>query len=147
MPHLWFFAALAAAALWGFSYAATGRILESGVPISIWLLSYAGAASVIYLFVAMREGAFKNARGIFSGNANLCLLVGSSVLAAVLANFLIAYSISQKNATIASLIEISYPFFTLFFAWLMFREVHLTMSTAAGAALVFAGIALIYLKG
>jgi hypothetical protein len=29
----------------------------------------------------------------------------------------------------------------------MFREVHLTMATAAGSALVFAGIALIYLKG
>src|SRR5438309_883563 len=124
MPHLWFFAALAAAALWGFSYAATGRILETGFPISLWLLCYAGTAFFTYLTVAVKNGALKKVPGLANGET-LWLLIVTSVLAGVAANFLITYSISQKNATIASLIEISYPFFTLFFAWLMFRELHL----------------------
>jgi drug/metabolite transporter (DMT)-like permease len=147
MLHAWFFAALIAAALWGFSYAATGRILESGMPISLWLLIYSAVATVVYFGLVLYDGALGTMKVAFTGNRTVWALIIGSVVAAVVANFLITYSISQKNATIASLIEISYPFFTLFFAWLMFREVHLTMATAAGSALVFAGITLIYLKG
>ncbi len=147
MPHLWFFAALLAAALWGYSYATTGRILESGMPISLWLLAYTGTASVIYLFMSLHDGAFGSIRTVMRGGNGVWFWVITSVFAAVVANFLITYSISQKNATIASLIEISYPFFTLLFAWLLFREVHLTWATASGAVLVLAGIGLIYLKG
>jgi len=147
MPHLWFFAALAAAALWGYSYATTGRILESGMPISLWLLAYTGTASIIYLFMSLHDGAFGSIRTVMRAGNGVWFWVITSVFAAVVANFLITYSISQKNATIASLIEISYPFFTLLFAWLLFREVHLTWATMSGAVLVLAGIGLIYLKG
>jgi len=48
-----------------------------------------------------------------------------------------------RNATLASLIEISYPAFVAIFAWLLFREWQLNAGVLAGAALVFAGTALI----
>ena len=147
MPHLWFFAALIAAALWGFSYATTGRILEHHVPVSFLLLTYAGTALPLYIFLVCQKGAFWQAVQNIGTQKGLWTLMILSNLAAVLASLCITYSIAQKNATIASLIEISYPFFTLFFAWLLFREIHLTLATAAGAVLVFAGITVIYVKG
>ncbi len=36
--------------------------------------------------------------------------------------------------------------FVVFFAWLLFRQVHLNASVLVGAALVFAGVALIILN-
>jgi drug/metabolite transporter (DMT)-like permease len=103
MPHAWFFAALIAAALWGFSYAATGKILESGMPISMWLLAYSAVATVVYFCMVLYDGALGTMRHTFEGNKIIWALIIASVVAAVIANFLITYSISQKNATIASL--------------------------------------------
>ncbi|MGA2053413.1 MAG: EamA family transporter, partial [Opitutales bacterium] len=53
-------------------------------------------------------------------------------------------AIQHKNATLASLIEISYPFFVALFAWLLFRDVQLSWATALGGLLILAGIAIIY---
>ncbi len=64
-----------------------------------------------------------------------------------LGSFFILYSISLKNATMANIIEISYPVFTFFFAWLLFRDVQLNTAAALGGLLIFSGIAVIYLKG
>ena len=55
-------------------------------------------------------------------------------------------SIGGKNATLASLIEISYPAFVALFAFLLYREVHFNASVLLGAALVFAGVALIIVR-
>ena len=59
---------------------------------------------------------------------------------------LLFQAISDKNATLASLIEISYPVFVALFAWLLFRQVHLNASVLVGALLVFAGVAVIVLN-
>jgi drug/metabolite transporter (DMT)-like permease len=48
-----------------------------------------------------------------------------------------------RNATLASLIEISYPAFVAVFAWLLFREWQLNAGVLLGALLVFAGCTLI----
>jgi drug/metabolite transporter (DMT)-like permease len=52
-------------------------------------------------------------------------------------------SIASKNATLASLIEISYPVFVAVFAYLLFREIHVNPSVIIGGLLVFAGVAMI----
>jgi drug/metabolite transporter (DMT)-like permease len=56
---------------------------------------------------------------------------------------LLFLAIGGKNATLASLIEITYPVFVALFAFVLFREVHLTASVLVGAGLVFAGVFLI----
>ena len=63
----------------------------------------------------------------------------TSLLGAVL----LYISIAGKNATLASLIEITYPVFVVFFAFVMFRHVHLNLSVIVGGLLVIAGAALI----
>lgn len=49
-------------------------------------------------------------------------LVLAGTFTFVAAKLFIGFSISQKNASLAGLIEISYPSFTAIFAGLLFRE-------------------------
>jgi drug/metabolite transporter (DMT)-like permease len=53
-------------------------------------------------------------------------------------------AIGEKNATLASLIEISYPLFVAFFAWLFFREVQWNLPTIVGGLLTLGGVAVVY---
>ena len=58
---------------------------------------------------------------------------------------LIYVAIGEKNATLASLIEISYPLLVAVFAWLFFRQVEFNALTLVGAGLIMGGVALVYL--
>jgi drug/metabolite transporter (DMT)-like permease len=53
-------------------------------------------------------------------------------------------AIGEKNATLASLIEISYPFFVAVFAWLFFRETQFTWPTVFGGVLILSGVAVVF---
>ena len=75
------------------------------------------------------------------------LLLSFYVVAMMVANLLITISIAHKNASLSSLIEITYPFFIIMFSWVLFREMHMNLATSLGAVLIFAGVAIIYLKG
>jgi drug/metabolite transporter (DMT)-like permease len=52
---------------------------------------------------------------------------------------------SAKNPTLASLIEISYPFFVVLFTWVFFRQCQLNLSTMIGGLLILAGVFVIIL--
>jgi len=71
----------------------------------------------------------------------LCLIV--AVITAMVAALLIFMSIQAKNATVASLIEVTYPFFTAFFAWILFRQNTLNLATLVGGLLILAGVVII----
>ena len=67
----------------------------------------------------------------------------SVALSSLLATVLLFLSIDGKNATMAGLIEISYPIFIVLFTWLLFREMHLTWTSALGGLLIMAGAAVV----
>lgn len=54
-----------------------------------------------------------------------------------------ALAINQKNATLASLLEISYPLFIILFTVLFFREIHLDLVGMIGAVLILLGCVLV----
>ena len=54
-----------------------------------------------------------------------------------------ALAIHQKNATLASLLEISYPLFIILFTALFFREIHLDLVGMIGAMLILLGCVLV----
>jgi drug/metabolite transporter (DMT)-like permease len=54
-----------------------------------------------------------------------------------------ALAINQKNATLASLLEISYPLFIILFTALFFREIHLDLVGMIGAMLILLGCVLV----
>mgnify|MGYP006780270973 CR=1 FL=1 len=70
-------------------------------------------------------------------------LIGMIALTSLAGTVLLYMAVRGRNATLASLIEISYPAFVAVFAWLLFREWQLNSGVLLGALLVVAGSTLI----
>ena len=56
---------------------------------------------------------------------------------------LVYLAISEKNATLASLIEMTYPVFVVLFAYLFYRQMHVTPSVLVGGLMILVGSGLI----
>ena len=52
-------------------------------------------------------------------------------------------AISGKNATLASLIEMTYPVFVVLFAYIFYRHMHVTASVFVGGLMILTGAGLI----
>jgi drug/metabolite transporter (DMT)-like permease len=139
----WLFYALGAAVLWGVNYSVSGRLLERGMsPQTLFFIDL--------LFGVLALGGLITVTGRWStGVAEVRGLgpdlpwLGAAILATTLAGLLIFFSIEAKNATVSSLIEVTYPLFTAFFAWAFFRENTLNTATIIGGLLIFAGVLIV----
>lgn len=139
----WFVSAVGAAVIWGVHYPLLDHALKRLSLFTVLFLTVLPmllAAPFYYPQLSADAGSLT--RMNWGERVPILLIPLTSFAGAVL----LFLAISDKNATLASLIEISYPVFVVFFAWLLFRQVHLNASVIAGAALVFAGVALIILN-
>ena len=59
----------------------------------------------------------------------------AGILALLIAEVFIGFSIVAKNATLAGLVEISYPIFIALFSYLLFKQ-QITLATAIGATII-----------
>ena len=131
-----------ASVLWGVAYVLGARLLQS-IHVQTLLLLELGCGTVTFLFWSIITHSLKLDLQIASKNGALCKQLLLSVLAFNTANMLILWSVKDKNAVLASLLEVSYPLFVLLFAWLFFREVHMTPVTAVGGLLILAGVMMV----
>jgi drug/metabolite transporter (DMT)-like permease len=141
---LWLIYALAAAVIWGINYAVSGRLLERGVsPQALFFVDLVfGAAAVgaVITLTGRWSATVAQVRGLSAGDFAWLLV---AVAASTAAGLLIFLSIGAKNATLASLIEVTYPLFTAFFAWVLFRQATLNTDTVVGALLIFVGVVVV----
>ncbi len=142
----WFVYATCASILWGLSYALSGWLMKQGATPPFLLVFNTLITAPIYIFIAWKTSSFVKGGQLIAANPTILWVILLSCLAMIAGNFLIMTAISEKNATLASLVEISYPLFTFLFAWLLFRDVQLTATTAAGGLLILCGAALISWK-
>lgn len=140
---LWFWAALTAASLWGFSYALAENVLKSGISSTALMAFYTWIAAPIFTFIAFRNGSLKSGMALAKDNPVTILSVVALVICYFLGNLLVYWAIKQKDATTVSLIEISYPFFVALFSYLIFNSLHLTWQSVAGGVLIFTGVVVI----
>lgn len=142
---MWFVYALSAAVLWGASYAASGRAIERGVSPLVFFTLYAGVGLLMGLSALAATGRLatfpQEIRGLGPDWKWLALAVVTSGAGALL----IYAAIGEKNATLASLIEISYPVFVAGFAWLFFRETQFNPVTLLGGGMIIGGVAVVFL--
>jgi drug/metabolite transporter (DMT)-like permease len=118
--------------------------------VSSWFLlaalSVAGAP--IFIAMGMMTGTLKTSfDALKNGGSSLSLIAIATIAIFILGNITIMHAVQLKNATHANLIEITYPLFTILFTYLFFKNVHLDMTAALGAVLIFSGTALILYKG
>lgn len=147
MFEKWMIYALAAAILWGSSYAASGPIFRSGMTPLVFYFCYSlvGVVTAVTVLLFGGKGAsmLLQVRRLEVSHAWLLLF---SLLAASLGALMTYMASGAKNPTLASLIEISYPLFVVLFTWLFFREFQLNLMTMLGALLVISGITIILLN-
>ena len=106
-----------------------------------------GTVYVLFcLGLVLATNQFKIGIDIVTDNKRILLDIMIVALSYVGGAFLIFLAIAEKNATLANLVEISYPIFTFLFAWLLFREVQISWQAALGGLLIFSGIGLIFWK-
>ncbi len=136
----WYITALGAALVWGIHYPLVDFALKRVSVFSVLLLTVLPVLLLMPVFLRDLARDLDTVRSLPGVEQAMIAVIGlTSLLGAVL----LYVSIAGKNATLASLIEITYPVFVAFFAYVMFRHIHLNASVIAGGLMVIAGAGLI----
>lgn len=136
----WYIAALGAALMWGVHYPLVGFALQRISLFGVLLISVIPIFVLAPFFAAQLNTDIQNFRSLPASEQWMVSVIGFTSLAGAAFVFL---AISSKNATLASLIEITYPVFVALFSYLMFRHVHVNASVIIGGLMVIAGAGLI----
>ena len=136
----WYVTAIAAALIWGIHYPLIDHALKKLSLFSVLLLTALPLMLVVPLFSQDILQDIKTFSQLPRFDQLAILSIG---LTSVLASVLLFMSIGNKNATLASLIEITYPAFVVLFAFLIFKQLHLNASVIVGGLLIMSGAALI----
>jgi drug/metabolite transporter (DMT)-like permease len=136
---LGFIFAIGASITWGLAYTLDQKILTNVSPITFLFLNSLLTALIALPFIFFNQSGIHAA--LSSGKNNLLLII-AAVMLAFLANFFILSSIKALDASTASMIEIAYPFFVVFFSYLLFRSVP-NIYFLLGGALIFIGSVII----
>ena len=140
---MWIIFAVSASVLWGITY-----VINEQVYKKISLLTSISLGS-LFLFLVMLIASYlthnlgPDLHTVVSSKKVLSL-VAIQTLTLILAELFIAFSITEKNATLSGLIEISYPIFIAIFAYLFYRENEINIATLVGGILIFVGVFVIY---
>jgi len=144
---MWIFYALFASLCWGVSYASCGPLLQRGVNPLIFLMGYSFFGFLGAVIALFCSGHYQQGAGLAGLNRSDIGWFIFSVAGSALGAYLTYAAMGAKNPTLVALIEISYPIFVVFFAWLFFREMQLNAVTLCGGVLVLAGVAVIIVGG
>lgn len=136
----WYLTAIGAALIWGIHYPLIDNALKRLSLVSVLLLT---ALPILVVTPFFYRSVVADYRVFMAMDGQQRAAVLAIALTSLLASVLLFLSIDSKNATLASLIEITYPVFVALFAYLLFREVHVNASVLLGSLLVFAGVGII----
>ncbi len=127
--------AIGAAIVWGLVYTIDERILDTISPAALVFLQAIISAAVMAPIVFLRDQSLST---IFTSGRSNILLILFSVFLATAANFFIFSAIKATDASTASIIEISYPFFVVLFSFLLLRSAP-SLALIIGGIFVFVG--------
>ena len=139
----WYVSAIGAALIWGVHYPLIDHALKKISLFSVLALTIIPILLLVPFFASDISQDLRTFNSLPTNDRLLILAIG---ITSTLASVLLFMSIDTKNATLASLIEITYPIFVVFFAWLLFRHVHVNMSVVIGGLLIMSGATLIILN-
>ena len=114
-----FIYALGAAIVWGLVYTIDQKVLSSLNPLPLLFVYSIVTAIIVIPFILYNTSSVKEV--ITSGKTILSLIVICAFLT-ILGNFLILTGIKNMDASTASIIEISYPFFVVLFSYFIFHS-------------------------
>lgn len=136
----WYIAALGAALTWGLHYPLVGFAMQRISLFSVLLITIIPVLLLAPLFAGQLNTDLQNFRALPTSEQWMISVTGLTSIAGTAFVFL---AISGKNATLASLIEISYPVFVAFFSYVIFKQMHVNASVILGGLMVVSGAGLI----
>jgi drug/metabolite transporter (DMT)-like permease len=142
---MWIFLSIAAALIWGIDYALTEKVLKR-IQFTSLLTIELFFGLLVMLALTLLSGSYKGDWQTLLGSKQTMLFTLAIVVSFNIGTVLITLAIGSKNATLAGLVEISYPLFIALFSWLFFKDVDVSPWTALGGTLVFIGVGVIYLS-
>lgn len=136
----WYVAALGAAIVWGMHYPLIDFAMKRLSVYSVLLISVLPVLLLMPVFLRELGSDLETFKLLPTNEQWMVAAIGlTSTLGAVL----LYLSVNSKNATLASLIEITYPVFVVFFAYLFFRQVHVNTWVILGGLMILVGAGLI----
>lgn len=139
---MWLIYAVMGALIWGLDYTLSERIFKYKIsPVTILALQM-GIGAIIFAVIAYTT-QLKTDIATLSQHKSVLWLVLSIIVTFNVGNLLIFLSIQAKNATLAGIIELCYPLFTILFTWLLFKENHTNLSVIIGGILIASGVIVI----
>lgn len=136
----WYIAALAAAITWGIYYPLVDMALKRISLFSVILLSMIPVLLAMPLFIKTVGKDIETIKALPTGEMWIILSLG---IIGLFGEVMVYLAITGKNATLASLIEMTYPIFVVVFSYIFFRQMHLTPSVVAGGLMILVGAGLI----
>ena len=142
---MWFMFAMIAAITWGLNYSLDEKILQHNISPYLLLILQATTGLLVYaiIFIGVNFSSLKHSLSLVVKNKVNLGLLAAAAICSVIANIFICLSIKEKNATVAGIIELIYPLFTVLFTYLLFKQLHLTWGVVLGGVLIFIGVVLI----
>lgn len=145
----WWVFSIIAAALWGLHFnlvVKVSNVLPKDIytPLTIFSIT---SVSMLLLLPIFHQKIGANLVTLWHAGSDIRLSVIALIFTAIIAANLLYIAMQlSPNATIAALLDITYPVFIALVAWLLYKENHLDWSVLAGGALIFSGAMLIVWK-
>ena len=130
---------MAAAVTWGIVYTIDQKVLRGASPFALLFVDSIITAIILLPVVFIERHSLSS---LSNTSPKTWLLIIASVAFAALANYFIFSSIKLIDADHASIIEIAYPFFVIFFSYFAFAETP-NLYFILGSILIFCGSALV----
>jgi drug/metabolite transporter (DMT)-like permease len=136
----WYLAALGAAVTWGVYYPLVDMALKRISLYSVILLSMIPVLLVMPLFLKTVSSDIETVKTLPVSEQ---WIIASLGLIGLFGEVMVYLAIGGKNATLASLIEMTYPVFVVLFAYVFYRQMHVTASVFVGGLMILVGAGLI----
>lgn len=140
---MWAIYAFIASLMWGLSYAVSGWLFTRGLKTYTFFLCSCVAGALLTCIALFIAGRFNE---VIHDIKNIRPMLGWMLIACLafaFGNLNVCFAISEKNATMAAILESTYPLFVAFAAWILFNEVQLSMMSLFGSSLIIVGSLLV----
>ncbi|HHT9114614.1 MAG: DMT family transporter [Planctomycetes bacterium] len=141
---MWIIYALSASLVWGLDYVLAEKFFKARVSPLSFLAMQSLTAAIILVPLAMWRGILGELRNAMNMQMGWWQ-IPAALIGFTAGNYLVACAIQAKNATLASLIEISYPLAIVLFSLVLLGTTHLSIGAIVGGTLIAIGVIVIYL--
>lgn len=140
---MWFALALTAALCWGLSYALSEYILKTQMTVPVYMLITSLVSTVVSLGLVAFSASGRQGWAQLVQQPAAAVGPSLNALLYCLGSVLVYSAIQRANATSVGFVEITYPFFTAFFAFWLFGAAQMTTSTLLGGVCIMVGLVFI----